>query len=371
MVTPFPQSGGRIVGGVAGVAYYLCQDLVVLQGVEVDVLVPACAIEKPVTKHFDGLKVAYLPDVKSTLIERLLLRGNALKVQQHVEAGQYDIVHIQAAPEWGQCLRIPTVVTLHGLLEQDMLFRGNRSLVRKTLWPLVRLREQIKRSSIDNLILISPYVSRSIAWAFRGRAWSIENPVKEEYFSIKPTPEIDSLLYAGIVCPRKNVERLIQAIALVREKKPNIHLSIAGSLEDSHYAERCKAEVQRLGLEDNVEFLGSIALDDMQQRLSSTQLMVLCSLQETAPLSIGEAMAAGVPVVASNICGIPNMVEEGVTGCLVNPLDVEDIARGILEGLALNNEKAGQRSKQLARERFSGEVVAQATVEVYRELLKS
>lgn len=371
MVTPFPESGGRIVGGVAGVAYYLCQGLMALQGVEVDVLVPACVIEKPITKDFDGLKVTYLPDVKSSLAERVFLRGSALKVQQHVEAGQYDIVHIQAAPEWGQCLRIPAVVTLHGMLEQDMLFRSNRSLVRKILWPLVRLREQIKRSRIDNLILISPYVSRSVGWAFRGRAWSIENPVKEGYFSIIPKPKRDSLLYAGIVCPRKNVERLIQAIALVREKNPNVHLNIAGSLEDSHYAERCKAEVQRLGLEGNIDFLGSITLDDMQQRLSSTQLMVLCSLQETAPLSIGEAMAAGVPVVASNICGIPNMVEAGVTGCLVDPLDVEDIARGILEGLALDREAAGQRSKQLARERFSVEVVALATVEVYRELLKS
>ena len=370
MVTPFPESGDRIVGGVAGVAYYLCQDLAALPGVEVEVLVPACAIENSVAKHFDGLKVTYLSDVKSTWVDRLFLRGNALKVQQHVEAGQYDIVHIQAAPEWGRYLQKPTVVTLHGILEQDMLFRSNRSLVRKILWPLVRLREQIKRSRINNLILISPYVSRSIGWAFRGRSWSIENPVKQEYFSIIPKPERDSLLYAGVVCPRKNVERLIQSLALVREKNPNVHLNIAGSLEDAHYAERCKAEVQRLGLEDNVEFLGSISLLEMQQRLSSTQLMVLCSLQETAPLSIGEAMAAGVPVVASNICGIPQMVEEGVTGCLVDPLDVEDMARGILEGLALDSESAGQRAKKLARERFSAEIVAQATVGVYRELIK-
>lgn len=89
-------------------------------------------------------------------------------------------------------------------------------------------------------------------------------------------------------------------------------------------------------------------------------------------MGIEEAMAAGVPVVTSNRCGMPYMVTDGETGYLVDPADPDDIAARL--GLLLNHDNLraahGARARQIARERFHPVAVALRTREVYRRALQ-
>jgi glycosyltransferase involved in cell wall biosynthesis len=86
-------------------------------------------------------------------------------------------------------------------------------------------------------------------------------------------------------------------------------------------------------------------------------------------MGIAEAMAAGVPVVASDRCGMPYMVRHGETGFLVDPLDVEELASRLAALLsdAGRRRRMGEHAHALARERFHPGVVARRTLEVYRD----
>lgn len=369
MVTPFPEVEDQVVGGVAGVAYYLCKHLAQIPDIAVDVLVPDSACEQQETRTISGISVTFLPEIKQNAIARVIAPSAAQAIGEFADQGKYDLVHIQAAPEWSTYIKQPVITTIHGINEEDMLFRGGNALKRKLIWPLMRLSEQRKRRTIDNLIVISPYVRTAIGNALKGRSWDIENPVREDFFNVARHPELHTILFAGVVTSRKNVAGLIQAMEKVKQAIPNAKLNIAGGLTDKAYADFCQAEVTRLGLQGNVEFLGSLSVDQMKEQLCTTHIMALASLQETAPLSIEEAMAAGVPVVSSNICGMPYMIEDGVTGALVDPLDSDDIAAGLVKTLQLDLATAAKASVAIARERFSGKVVATQTAAAYRDIL--
>lgn len=369
MVTPFPEIEDQVVGGVAGVAYYLCKHLAEMDDIEVEVLVPDSGYEQLEVRSLAGIKVSFLPRVQQHPIARVLAPKTAQHIADFARRGGFDIVHIQAAPEWSSAIEQPVITTIHGINEQDMLFRGGNALKRKLIWPVMRFVEQRKRATIENLIVISPYVRTALGGALRGRSWDIENPVREDFFHVQRAPRRNTIIFAGVIISRKNVARLVQAMALVREQIPDAKLRIAGHMSDKAYGDYCLAEVERLGLHEQVEFLGSLSVDEMQEELRNAHIMALTSLQETAPLSIEEAMAAGMPVVSSNICGMPYMIEDGVTGALVDPLDVDSIAAGLVSALQLDLERAAAASVAIARERFRGAVVAHKTAAAYREVL--
>jgi glycosyltransferase involved in cell wall biosynthesis len=98
---------------------------------------------------------------------------------------------------------------------------------------------------------------------------------------------------------------------------------------------------------------------------------VLISRQETAPIIIEEAMAAGVPVIASNLCGMPYMIEDGQSGFLVDSDDLGQVAEKIQ--LVLSNSMLatamGERARQIALSRFHAHVVARRTFSLYEEIL--
>jgi glycosyltransferase involved in cell wall biosynthesis len=105
----------------------------------------------------------------------------------------------------------------------------------------------------------------------------------------------------------KGVSDLIQATATVARKQP-IQLVLAGSLEDRQYVDQLKTEVNRLDIADQVDFAGLLDSESLRREISRASLLVLASYQETAPMVIHEAMAAGLPVVASKVGGIPYFV---------------------------------------------------------------
>lgn len=369
MVTDFPLREGEVVGGVAGAAHCLCKCLQEISGVDVDVLVPGCRIGSGYSAQLNGINVTYLPAEKESVWERFSHNRTATLVGEFAANGGYDIVHIQAAPEWSKELSGPVVVTLHGVIEQDMLYWGRNALLRKLLWPIVRFREQAKRAKIKNLIVISPYIETVMGAAFSGKRWPIENPVQHSFFEIVRRLHPHTILFAGVVTTRKNLIGLIRALDIIRHAVPDVVLKIAGSLRDIDYANACMAVIESLGLRQHVEFLGVLSVDGMQAELGKAHIMALSSFQETAPLSISESLAAGVPVVASDICGIPHMIKAGETGYLVDPDDIDDIAAGVLKAFQLDTALAEQACKREARARFNGEHIAERTLSVYRSLL--
>jgi glycosyltransferase involved in cell wall biosynthesis len=174
---------------------------------------------------------------------------------------------------------------------------------------------------------------------------------------------------AAVICRRKNTLGLVEAFARVVRTGLDARLRLAGPVTEASYGALVDARIQELGLAGRVDLLGSIDSGAVRRELSAASAFGLVSLEENAPLGIEEAMAAGVPVVASNRCGMPYMVRHGETGYLVDPLDVDDIARRLRQVLedAGRRRVMGESARATARDRFHPASVARRTRDVYFE----
>jgi glycosyltransferase involved in cell wall biosynthesis len=124
-------------------------------------------------------------------------------------------------------------------------------------------------------------------------------------------------------------------------------------------------------METAVHIRGVLSTVEVLEELSRCTCLVLPSYQETAPMVIQEAMASGVPVIASNICGIPYQVVDGQTGFLVPPGDVDTLAdrlTRIMSDTAMRRN-FGLMARKKARSEYRAEQVARKTLEVYRKVL--
>ncbi len=138
------------------------------------------------------------------------------------------------------------------------------------------------------------------------------------------------LLYVGRLRIRKGVEVLLEAIALLRQSFPAVRLLIVGQGE--HHA-RLRQKAEALGLHQAVRWLGRADAVQVREWLSTAACLVVPSTYEGMPLVVLEAMAAGLPVVASQVSGIPEVVVAGETGWLVPPEDPPALAAALSEVL--------------------------------------
>ena len=178
------------------------------------------------------------------------------------------------------------------------------------------------------------------------------------------------LLYAGSIRPQKNIPRLIEAFAVVRQKMEDhggykdLRLIIIGD-DISRYPKVRRAVIQSR-VENCVRFLGFIPLDTLRVFHELATAFVFPSLYEGFGLPPLEAMASGTPVIASQVSSLPEVV--GGAAMLVNPENVFDIARGITEVLLnpeLREEMITRGRRQAAR--FSWARTAREVLAVYDE----
>jgi len=165
------------------------------------------------------------------------------------------------------------------------------------------------------------------------------------------------LLFVGRLRVRKGVEVLLRALALLRAEGRVPRLRIAGDGEHRAALERTAA---RFGVRDQVDFLGRRGAAEIRWLLEHSAALVVPSVYEGMPLVILEAMVAGVPVVASRVSGIPEVVLDPETGWLVPPEDPVALAAALAELFAVPEaaRRRGERGRQRLGERYRPEVVA-------------
>jgi glycosyltransferase involved in cell wall biosynthesis len=160
----------------------------------------------------------------------------------------------------------------------------------------------------------------------RPRLAYFPNGVDTDSFAPAPpppaAPRLRTVLYAGRLEREKNLPRLIEALAMIRE--PSLRLCVLGdgSLRD---------DLERLARESGVtaEFLGVVPHGQLPRHFRTADCFVLPSLTEGNPKALIEAMACGLPCAASARGGIPSMIADGVTGLLFDPEDAADIAHAV------------------------------------------
>jgi glycosyltransferase involved in cell wall biosynthesis len=181
------------------------------------------------------------------------------------------------------------------------------------------------------------------------------------------------LLYAGNIRPQKNIPRLVEAFAVVRNELANhpvysdLRLIIIGDQIARNPAVRHAVIHSRV--ENCARFLGFVPFDTLRIFYECAAAFVFPSLYEGFGLPPLEAMASGTPVVTSNISSLPEAVDDAAM--LVNPENVFDIARGIREVLlneGLRRSLVSKGREQAAR--FSWERTAREVIEIYGEVAR-
>jgi glycosyltransferase involved in cell wall biosynthesis len=170
--------------------------------------------------------------------------------------------------------------------------------------------------------------------------------------------------------PRKGLEVLLEAMARLRRQGLDVHLRAVGPFASPRYAAEVAHHVQRLGLAHEISWAGLTR--EVADELRKMDLLVLPSLfGEGLPMVVLEAMAAGVPVVATRVAGVPEAIRHARDGVLVEPGDADELARAIAEVIAGRYDWSALRASARARhdDCFSDRAMAAGVAAVYREVL--
>lgn len=148
----------------------------------------------------------------------------------------------------------------------------------------------------------------------------------ERYAAVKTEPTgTTRITFAGIFGEHKGVEYLIRAMAMLRNEPVMLHLAGKGDGEP-----KLRELIEELELQERVVFHGQVDNAEMINLYRETDIFCLPAVSpENQPVTITEAMACGIPVIASRIGGVPELVEDGVTGYLTEPRNAEDLAEKI------------------------------------------
>lgn len=370
LVTSFPRDPQAPRGGVEAVSVNLARGLAGLGDLDVHVVTADPDVAQRQSSGWAGATVHRIPRGGGSTLSNALHDGrrNVLEALREI---QPEVVH--AHDTYGLMVRGyqgPRVFTVHGFIHADTRLSGTRfAPLRAWLWKRVETRGWHEQ---PHIVSISPYVRERLAGIAAGVIHDIENPIAGEFFDIPRNERAGVVFYAGVIGRRKNALALIEAFARAVSDASGGELRIAGPDGEPDYARSVRERVQALGLTQRVHFLGNLDSTRLRRELATASVFALVSLEEGAPMGIAEAMAAGVPVLASNRCGMPYMVRDGETGCLVDPTDIADITwrlRELLADAGLRT-RMGEAGRAAAMDRFHPTIVAHRTREVYRRALR-
>lgn len=216
----------------------------------------------------------------------------------------------------------------------------------------------IARAGRQNFLLENPAVDQSKAVFFHNGI--DDRPLPKAKKEI--TPFKYRLCCTGTLCRRKGQYLIIEALhGLDKESREQIHLSLFGTGADLFFLQD---KVTEYGLENQVTFYGNVANSEIHEKLCQEDIFVLMSNNEGLPISIIEAMRAGLPVISTNVAGIPEQVEPLYNGVLIEP-----DAGALLEVLKHISSYDWKTMGQNSRERFEKEFSFPQMLKSYCDML--
>lgn len=246
---------------------------------------------------------------------------------------------------------------------------GSFSILKKISYNRRCLTKLLK--SVDKVISPSNAMKEKLLWfGFeKEKVITIYNGIEVNKKEIS-VPLKNKLLFVGYVDKRKGTYYLVESIELVKKVLPSIKLVIVGTGPE---IPSLKQLAKKLDIEDTVIFLGRVTNAKLEQEYRESHVVVLPSIwPENCSVVILEALAHGKPVITTNIGGNSELVEDGVSGFIVDPGNSHQIADKIVQILSDENlaKKLGENARKKAIEQFN--IVAQVDklTKIYRKLVR-
>jgi glycosyltransferase involved in cell wall biosynthesis len=372
LVTQFPREPSAPLGGVEAVSVNLTKHLSAYKELDVHVVTQSTSVKEYTSGKWENATIHWLPRPGGGQLANVIWLSKRI-VWDILEDIRPDLVH--AHDSYGILMTgnnaFPCVFTVHGFIHGDTLLSGRRfARVRSWIWKY--FEERTWRDQ-PNVISISPYVRERVSRVARGTVYDIENPVAASFFDVaRDEARPDTVFSSAVLSPRKNPIALVKAIGhLVKDGYTPV-LRLAGTITNEAYGIELKRVIADMDLGSHVTLLGNIPTTQVREELAQATVYALVSLEENSPMGIAEAMAAGVPVVTSNRCGMPYMVRNGETGYLVDPSSPSQIAyrlQRLFDDRALRL-RLGHNASLFAKQWFHPEAVARRTQATYDDILR-
>jgi glycosyltransferase involved in cell wall biosynthesis len=211
------------------------------------------------------------------------------------------------------------------------------------------------------------------------RVFKINNAVDRAFFdlakkrlAVAPTRDSINILFVAAITPRKGLHVLVEAFKRLAPKYPNIQLTVVGIWDWApEYVQEQSAACRELQTEGRVVFTGGVGRERLMQAFDEADIFVLPSFAESAPMVISQAMCVGLPIVTTRVGGIPEMINHGVTGLMLEAGDVEALTAELaclIESPAARRELA-TAARLVGFQRYHPESIARATAAAYYEVI--
>jgi glycosyltransferase involved in cell wall biosynthesis len=225
-----------------------------------------------------------------------------------------------------------------------------------------------------NIIHLSNYSKKIYAYKAIHNQVIIPNALSEHFYNLKlKSTSENKLIFIGVLNDNKNLLMLLESLKLLNNKDMYFHLDVLGDFKDLNYKVIIEDFITQNQLQNQIKFHGWVKQNDTLKLIEAADILVLASKQESLPMVIAESMAAGKAIVASNIGGVSEMVQQNVNGLLFEPNQVSALSN-CLEQLYNNNNKIQQFSvvsNKIASTMFHCNEVAKQTISFYQKVLSN
>jgi glycosyltransferase involved in cell wall biosynthesis len=301
---------------------------------------------------------------------KTLFQGCVRAARKKIRKIQPDIVHGQGTEADCSLSAIysgfPNVLTVHGNMRSVARINGDPPLSYN--WIAARL-EGFVLPRTRGVVCITNYTRNAVTDLAR-RTWLVPNAVDASFFEVQAAPDLSRPpvgLCVGTICGYKNQNDFIRALdPLARERK--FKIVFLGKAEPTDYG---REFLQLVRERPWCEHVGFVDREQLKAWLKTSSFLALPTREDNCPMVVLEAMAAGVPVLASNIGGVPDLIESERTGLLGDPARPESFRAGvarILSDRELSRNLAAAAKAEALR-RFHPLVVAQQHLAIYREVI--
>jgi glycosyltransferase involved in cell wall biosynthesis len=298
-------------------------------------------------------------------------QGCIRAVRQKVRELRPDLVHAHGTERdcalsavFSGC---PNVLTIHGNMR--LIAAVNRARPFSYQWLAARL-ERLTIPRTDGVVCITSYTQAAVRPLAR-RTWVVNNAVDARFFEVNHQPVAPKLVVCvGNISVRKNQNQFIEALDPLAADGSFQMLFLGGASGNDPYARRFFELVRARPW---CRYGGMVDRDGLKRVLGEASALALPSLEDNCPMVVLEAMAAGVPVAAARVGGVPELIVEGRTGLMFDPLHAGETCQAlsrIIQDPAFADRLATE-ARQEARARFHPEQIAHQHLEIYREVIRS
>ena len=223
------------------------------------------------------------------------------------------------------------------------------------------------------IITVSRQTRQFFRQTCKSQVFQVPNCVSPIFFDSEPLPQQErrDILFLGYINPAKGIFELLQAVKLIRKLGHQNRVLLLGGEQVPGTVDRVRRFISTEGIQ-GVELGGEVTPEEVAGYCRSSAIFVLPSYSEGLPVSMLEAMASGLPVVASRVGGVPELVTDEENGLLVPPRDVESLARALVR-LLEDPElclRMGRNNRKKVRDTFSADRTAEKIVEIYDKILR-